>query len=719
MSLFCDDCGGLLTLRRVNGEQLKSCPRCAPPPGQLVRPDPHAEAPRHARPVVVRHERIEPRERRGPKEALTVPELDIATDATLFPFSETRKGQDSLIDAIADTVRTGGHLVANAPTGLGKTVSSLAPVLAYALKARKRVFFLTSKQSQHRIAVDTLRAIKDAYGIPITVADIIAKHAMCPRPEAQELYSRRFAEFCRKEQVNHSCTYWETPNTGALKMLRPQTLHVEDHVRSCKDQGVCPHQAALDLAQGAHVTVCDYNYFFSDMRESLQERLSVDLAETIFIVDEAHNLPDRIRDHLSLEISPYALEEASDDAKDAEDAHLAQLLIELKDVLDDFADEAFAKEKDANRMGRDEEALIARDAWIDAVNDRLGRGRSRLTLADYESLVTEMDIAIGEYEKNHKVEPRGLIAVRDFFANWRRERRGLARILKRGATTSLAYKILDPAVLSRGVFDRVHASVLMSGTLYPMEMYRDVLGLAPERTTLAYYDSPFPPANRLVLVDSTVTTTYQNRSPEMFERIASHLAEVAQATPGNVAAFFPSYHLLEETKRYLPAGFDKQVIIEERDQSKSAKESLVDHLRGARRGSPERGAGRTGALLLGVQGGSLSEGYDYADNLLRGVVIVGLPLAVPTLEVESVIAYYEERFGKGVGRRYAYDYPAMNRVLQAAGRLIRSAEDRGAIVLMDKRFAWNMYRDSFPKSFDARSTSDPGTAVHHFWEGTA
>jgi DNA excision repair protein ERCC-2 len=153
-------------------------------------------------------------------------------------------------------------------------------------------------------------------------------------------------------------------------------------------------------------------------------------------------------------------------------------------------------------------------------------------------------------------------------------------------------------------------------------------------------------------------------------------------------------------------GRRKELIVEEKGLDKSQKEGLVARMR----------AGLENALLLGVQAGSLSEGYDYADNLLKGVVIVGLPFAAPSLEVEALIGYYEKKFGPGLGRPYAYVHPTFHRVLQAAGRCIRSAEDRGVIVLLDKRFGWGSYRASYPRDFQPRPSPDVVADVRRFWD---
>lgn len=634
------------------------------------------------------------------------PSLHVPEDADFFPHETIREGQDELLEDCRRTVRQGGHRVAYAPTGLGKTVSSLVPAVEHALRTGKRVFFLTSKQSQHKIAVECLAQMRERSGVPFVVSDVIGKQDMCAREEAEDLFPNRFAEFCRREQANGTCTYWENANTQAVRHLRQDVHPVEDVVAEASDRfHVCPHQTALDLAEQAHVTVCDFNYFFSEMREGISERLSVDLEDAILVVDEAHNLPSRIRDHLTLELDPYAIEDALEELGDlrregGSTRRLERALEGLRDLLDVLAEKQppgdFEWDMDERQVGRDE--------WTNLVDDRLGGAVAQLTSMGYEDLLEELKARESGFQEAFSEPSRGIALLREFFTNWKIERRGLVRVLDRDPVPSLRYKLLDPAIISRGVFRQVHASILMSGTLYPMAMYRDVLGM-PKGTDLASYASPFPEENRRVLVDESVTTRYDDRGPDMYRRIAERLAEVADATPGNVAAFAPSYAILDAVRSRLEPLVQDRLLVERREQDKEEKQDLVKALR-------QPGD----ALLMAVMGGSLSEGYDYPGDLLKGVVVVGLPFARPTLAVDGLIDYYEGKFGDK-GRDYAYVYPTMNRVLQAAGRVIRSADDEGVIVLADERFGWNRYRRCFPDDFDLEPVDDVRREVQRFWRG--
>jgi len=227
---------------------------------------------------------------------------------------------------------------------------------------------------------------------------------------------------------------------------------------------------------------------------------------------------------------------------------------------------------------------------------------------------------------------------------------------------------------------------------------------------LRAYPNPFPRENRRVLVDASVTTSYDRRSPAMYARIAEEVMVVDIAVPGNVAAFFPSYETLtavSEGIRKVPRR--KPLIVEKQRWSAEERSRTLEALR--------RLQARGGALLLGVLGGSLSEGVDYPGNLLAAVVIVGLPLSPPNLEVEALRSYYMRKFGPERGDDYAYMYPAVSKVLQAAGRCIRSEQDRAVVVLLESRLLQSRYARCFPEDFPLVPASDLGNEVRSFFYG--
>jgi len=239
---------------------------------------------------------------------------------------------------------------------------------------------------------------------------------------------------------------------------------------------------------------------------------------------------------------------------------------------------------------------------------------------------------------------------------------------------------------------------MMSGTLWPTEMYADVLGATPDRIrgkeiVMRDYKSPFPKENRLIVVTKDLTTKYTKRGEEMYRRVAGKISEVAHYVRGGMAVFFPSYELLKEITLYLPEEVRRRTIVERRELSKEEKNRLYELLRDDTEG-----------ILLAVQGGSFSEGMDYESNTLKAIIVVGLPLSPPTLEVKTIEGYYAGKYGAEKGRLYGYLYPAIIKVLQAAGRGIRSEQDRCIIVLMDYRFAHSPYKTCLPSDYEITLT---------------
>jgi DNA excision repair protein ERCC-2 len=233
----------------------------------------------------------------------------------------------------------------------------------------------------------------------------------------------------------------------------------------------------------------------------------------------------------------------------------------------------------------------------------------------------------------------------------------------------------------------------MSGTLCPTEMYAEVLGAAPDKIKrreiiLREYSSPFPKENRLIVVTKGLTTKYTERGEEMYTKVASKIGEVAKYVRGGMAVFFPSYALLKSISSYLPDEVKRRAIVERREMKKEEKNRLYESLRDDYEG-----------ILLAVQGGSFSEGMDYESNTLKAIIVVGLPLSPPTLEVKTIEGYYVGKYGQEKGRLYGYLYPAITKVLQAAGRGIRSEHDRCIIVLMDYRFTQYPYKNCLPPDF--------------------
>jgi DNA excision repair protein ERCC-2 len=626
----------------------------------------------------------------------------------LFPYDQIRDGQRRLARDVATAVASGRHLVAQAPTGIGKTAATLAPAIEHAMATRKTVLFLTSRQSQHRIAVDTVRLIGERRGAAIALVDLVAKRDMCLRAEARDMHPARFPDFCSSETRNKTCSFIREVDAGTLRAVRTGVLHVEELMHESRAAHLCPHLVALQAARDAHVVVADYNHLFSDIREQSLARLGLRLEDVIVIVDEAHNLPDRIRGSHSHRITPFLLAQVASEARSQKAKDVEFDVDALSAALARLASQAEAAGTAQARFGGGEAKVAPVEAH--RLGEVFGEERARGRLGPQRGLAEAAGALAALAAKLRKGTDAVVHAeqLQEALEDWGRFGPGALRFVEwDGGAASLHVRLLDPGIPARLVFAGVHAAILASGTLRPPEMVRDLLGLEPGRTTVRSYPSPFPPENRLAVVAQGVTTRYQDRGPAMWRRVAAILAGTAAATRGNLAAFAPSYAILRDVRDALDeAGVAKELVVEDPDWTKADRDRVLDTLQGAR-------ARRGGALLLGVLGGSLAEGIDYRDNLLSAVAVVGLPLAPPDLEVEAACAYLEGRFA-GRGRAYGSTYPAMNKVLQALGRPIRSASDKCVVLLLDERFLGPPYRALLPDDLPVVATPDPVAAVTPF-----
>jgi DNA excision repair protein ERCC-2 len=353
------------------------------------------------------------------------------------------------------------------------------------------------------------------------------------------------------------------------------------------------------------------------------------------------------------------------------------------------------------KLKQADEAFVARKELIHAIEACLGM--------DFEDVILEFD-HIGDVVRRERLKSY-CGGFSRFLEAWFESDERYVGLVRKAITTRgreiFVYRLhcLDPSIATRDMIDSSHSVIAMSGTLTPTFLYRDVLGFDAERTELIEYPSVFPKENRLNLIVPGITSKYSRRGPEEYRKFASYLRRIIKTSPPNIAVFFPCYEMLNAIVRLIK-GIDKEVLIEKRGMSKEQRTLLLARFREA--------LNERGAVLFGVSGASFAEGVDYPGNMLKCVVIAGLPLERPDLKTKALIDYYQRKFKAGWA--YGYIFPAVMRAVQAGGRCIRSSSDRGVVIFMDERFLWKNYLKAFPRDFEFSITKEPERLILDFWK---
>jgi|CXWL01.1.fsa_nt_gi DNA excision repair protein ERCC-2 len=595
-----------------------------------------------------------------------------AAERLTFPYGGIRAGQSLIVDAASQALADRQHLLVEAPTGIGKTVAALFPALRYALAHDKRVFVLTARTLQQEMAttvLDLLNSEGKFHSLRLR-----SKAKMCANDEV----------LCHEEYCPYAKEFYlKLRNSGVVEHLWTEhsTLLPDTIFGAAKGAEVCPFEISLELGRKSQVVICDYNYAFAPFIALTDFDADADLSDTILVIDEIHNLVGRGREYLSPELSSarvLAVARELGEQREAIHRRLETLCLELARVLRDCVVETLGEPGATSRASEavfPEEALwLLRPRFDSAFVDYLEHRRETRTLAAndpfvglYFDLLRFLNGLVASDEAfSHCVE---LVPDRNGFVDGEDHR----------------WKILckDPSRFLGGVINRTHATIGLSATLSPIEFYRDLIGFDRERTGHLSVPSPFPAENRRVVIDATVATAYRDRAAN-YDRIAARMASFVQAVPGNSLVLFPSYQFLANVADRMPP-MSKRVLTEQREGSDAARESVLSILRSSLFGD---------VVLLAVAGGVFAEGVDYPGEMLRAVAVVGPCLPALTLEQRLLQAYYDERFARGF--EYAFVVPGMTRVVQAAGRLIRSPDDVGVIALFDQRFLATPYRHHLP-----------------------
>ena len=591
----------------------------------------------------------------------------------LFPHEAIRDSQKELMELVAKSLQTHSHVVAHAPTGLGKTAAVLAPAIKTAMDEDLTVFFLTSRHTQHNIVLETARAIKEKHNVKFPCTSLIGKKHMCGQEGAPSI---EFHDYCKHLRDHGECHFYENYMKGDVRIeLLKQQLDgkpANEIVNEAANAGLCPYEISMSATQHARVIVADYYYLFSDtIRDAFLSKSKKELDKSIIIVDEAHNLPQRLRSVYSAQLSTKMLMYAMKEAKKFE---LSRPVATLSYVQDALMAVTSQEEKQVDRATFERELAMP-----------LGEAATMLSAA--------AEVVREEQQRS------SISGVARFLDAWQERDEGFTRISKQEEAGALLRLVcLDPGLMAKDVFDQCYASILMSGTLNPPDMFKDILGL---KAKTASYPSPFPEENRKVLLVPLTTTKYSKRSQDMYASIADHCASIIHGIPGPTAVFFPSYAIRNSVLGYFSKLSARPVLIEQSGMSTNEKQGMIDQLAGSKDG-----------VLFGVSAGSFGEGVDMP-GVLKGVIIAGLPLTRPDLETEALINLYQQKFSKGW--EYGYTLPAMSKVTQNAGRCIRSESDKGVIVLLEERFGWPTYKKSLPKDWKVEITTDYEPAIKEFF----
>jgi DNA excision repair protein ERCC-2 len=615
----------------------------------------------------------------------------------LFPYDVVRDEQNKLLLLTDACIKSKRNLLVHAPTGLGKTAATLAPALHQAIEQDKTVLFLTSRHTQHQIAIDTLKAIKQKYNVDASAVSIIGKKWMCTQPGVDKLYSGDFADYCKKLREEKKCNFYTnirqnmtklTVNgTNALKVINSRgPLSTEEVIDHCRLQEMCPYEMSLAMATKAKVIITDYYYLFHpNIGDNFLTRIGKEMENLIVIVDEAHNLPYRLKDLASEFLTTTVIQRAMKEAKKYGYDNTLQTLQELKDLLETLAQGlAIGKEK-----------TISRQVFENPLNDSY----------DFDQLIEDFNAIADAIRELQKTSYLGSIA--NFLEKWQGQDDGFVRIVsyKKGMRepfVSLSYRCLDPSVVSSDVINGTHSTILMSGTLLPTQMYKSLLGV--EDVQEVAFKNPFPKKNRINLVVPKTTTKFTQRSETQYKNIATQISQMTNKIEGNSIIFFPSYFIRDQVSRFFDPMSVKTIFSENPGMSKADKQDMLDRFKGYK---------DIGAVFLAVASGSFGEGIDLPGDLLKAVIVVGLPLSQPDLETKSLIDYFDKKFGKGWD--YGYLFPAFNKTLQNAGRCIRSETDKGIIVFLDERYVWPNYRRCFPEDWEMVVSKDPMYEINEFF----
>ncbi|MFW5631676.1 MAG: ATP-dependent DNA helicase, partial [Acetivibrio ethanolgignens] len=569
-----------------------------------------------------------------------------------FPFPY-REGQKRLVSGVYRTILSGKKLFIEAPTGVGKTISTVFPSVRGMGEGRvEKLFYLTAKTITRTVAEDTFRILKNQ-GMKLKYVTLTAKEKICVLDKCD----------CNPIACERAKGHYDRVNDAVFDLLTSEEEISRGLLEEyAKKHSVCPFEMALDVTTWADVIICDYNYVF-DPSAQLKRFFAGDKKnEYLFLIDEAHNLVERAREMYSAILYKERFLEAR---------ALVKVFSKKLEKKLSACNQAFLK--------------LKRECDEFELFDSVGELVLRLL-----SLSTELEEFLQEYtsfENREQIlelyfEVKNFLYIYDILNDKYRIYGDYS-----GNEFRVHLQCMDPSDNLKLCLAKGRSAIFFSATLLPIKYYMEQLG-GEEGDYAMYALSPFDKKKRLLMVGGDVSTRYKARSLQEYRKIARYIEEFVQIKRGNYFVFFPSYQFMEQVLDCFPLEREWELYVQAAGMSEAEKEEFLGYF------TEEPGITRIGFCVMG---GIFGEGIDLKNDRLIGAVIVGTGLPMVCNERELFRSYYDEK--KDSGFEYAYLYNGMNKVLQSSGRVIRTDEDEGAILLLDERFLTKQYTSLFPQEW--------------------
>lgn len=596
-----------------------------------------------------------------------------------FPFEKYRKGQRELAVYSYKSIVDSKKCFVQAPTGTGKTISTLFPAFkAMGESHTTKIFYLTAKTITRDVCENSMK-LMEKQGLKVKYVTISAKDKVCKMEKTN----------CNPEYCKYANGYFDRINNALKEILRNEYKYSRENLESLSEKyNLCPFELALDLTMFSDLIICDYNYVF-DPKVYLKRFFDNKKTEFTFLIDEAHNLVDRGRSMYSAKLNKSNFDKLSKSLKGKN----RRLNYALNKVISYF--------KETKDM-----LLINRD--MNLVNYIETKDPPLELYTELRNFIEKVDEYLEDSQEDNEelievyFETHHFLSIAEYFDD---KFTSIYEILKNDIEIKLF--CIDPSKVIQDRLNKAKSNIVFSATLIPIDYFKEIYGSSQED----YYvnlSSPFNTNNRELIFANNINTTY-NRRNETCKDIVEYIISCLESKQGNYMVFFPSYKYMELVHSKLLEIYPSiNIVIQENNMSEENKEEFLNMFNENNKFTQ---------LGFCVLGGHFSEGIDLTNDKLIGVIIVGVGMPQIGIERDIIKNHFDSKNHNGFD--YAYTYPGMIKVLQAAGRCIRTEDDRGIIILIDSRYSQLKYRKLFPKDWYpnkiARNSEDINNICTSFW----